>query len=291
MNVQFTDDIELYAAAVLPFLERDPVRCTVPLTVIANVRSGLLDTFTGSWVEEDSGAVVGTASWTPPFELLLSLMTPNAAEILADAWAEHVQGFGGVLGPGGVRGPGGVLGPREPAEACARRLGQLTRREPRVLIAERLFRLDGVIDPPQPEGGAVPATSNDRELALLWFEAFVVEAGVTRGYDLERDVQARIDEGRLHFWRTENGPVCCVGHTVNVAGVTRIGPVYTAPEQRERGFARALVAAVSRVRLERGDTACCLFTDLANPVSNAIYQQVGYRPVGDYAHVNLVEAG
>lgn len=69
--------------------------------------------------------------------------------------------------------------------------------------------------------------------------------------------------------------------------MTRIGPVYTPPKERGRGYARALVAAVSRRRLTEGDSACCLFTDLANPVSNAIYPQVGYRPVGDYALIRL----
>jgi uncharacterized protein len=28
---------------------------------------------------------------------------------------------------------------------------------------------------------------------------------------------------------------------------------------------------------------CCLYTDLANPTSNAIYYRIGYRPVCDAA--------
>jgi uncharacterized protein len=33
--------------------------------------------------------------------------------------------------------------------------------------------------------------------------------------------------------------------------------------------------------LAGGRRFCFLFTDLANPTSNSIYQQVGYRPVAD----------
>jgi predicted GNAT family acetyltransferase len=41
-----------------------------------------------------------------------------------------------------------------------------------------------------------------------------------------------------------------------------------------------LTAHVTRQILATGAEAC-LFTDLANPTSNSIYQRVGYRPVAD----------
>ena len=31
-----------------------------------------------------------------------------------------------------------------------------------------------------------------------------------------------------------------------------------------------------------------LFTDLGNPVSNSIYQQIGFRPIRDYAEMDRV---
>ena len=61
----------------------------------------------------------------------------------------------------------------------------------------------------------------------------------------------------------------------------RIGAVYTPPELRQRGYASALVAAVSQAELDRGRRWCFLFTDLANPTSNRIYQAIGYRPTRD----------
>ncbi len=61
----------------------------------------------------------------------------------------------------------------------------------------------------------------------------------------------------------------------------RIGPVWTAPASRGRGYATALVAAASRELLDRGARRVFLTTDLANPVSNAIYARIGYRPVDD----------
>ena len=44
----------------------------------------------------------------------------------------------------------------------------------------------------------------------------------------------------------------------------------------------ACVAALSQQRLASGKLFCTLFTDLGNPTSNSIYQQIGYRPVCDF---------
>jgi hypothetical protein len=57
--------------------------------------------------------------------------------------------------------------------------------------------------------------------------------------------------------------------------------VYTPPEFRGRGYASNLVAHLSQELLDEGRKFCFLFTDLANPVSNSIYQKIGYRPVSD----------
>jgi predicted GNAT family acetyltransferase len=58
--------------------------------------------------------------------------------------------------------------------------------------------------------------------------------------------------------------------------------VYTPPEYRRRGYASASVAALSQSLLNQGHQFCFLFTDLANPTANHIYQDIGYQPVGDW---------
>jgi predicted GNAT family acetyltransferase len=62
----------------------------------------------------------------------------------------------------------------------------------------------------------------------------------------------------------------------------RIAAVYTPPPLRGRGYASAIVADLSQKMLNAGRRFCFLFTDLANPVSNKIYQRLGYKPVGDW---------
>jgi uncharacterized protein len=42
-----------------------------------------------------------------------------------------------------------------------------------------------------------------------------------------------------------------------------------------------LVAAQTQWLLDHGKRFCFLFTDLANPTSNAIYERIGYRKVAE----------
>ena len=53
------------------------------------------------------------------------------------------------------------------------------------------------------------------------------------------------------------------------------------PDCRGRGYATALVAALSRELLERGKRKLFLTTDVANPTSNAIYARIGFRAESD----------
>jgi uncharacterized protein len=109
-------------------------------------------------------------------------------------------------------------------------------------------------------------------------EAFGEADAVSIVADADRWLARR---GRsLHLW--EDGDVVSLagtgGRTPN--GI-RIGPVYTPPDARRRGYASALVAAVSQAELDAGRRFCFLFTDLHNPTSNHIYQAIGYTPVRD----------
>ena len=86
----------------------------------------------------------------------------------------------------------------------------------------------------------------------------------------------RLRDERLLVW-DDDRVVSMVGTRPPVAGVVCLGPGYTPPEARRHGYATALVAEVSRRALAAGAAKCMLYTDLANPTSNHIYQAVGYH--------------
>ncbi|WP_017537743.1 GNAT family N-acetyltransferase [Nocardiopsis halophila] len=58
-----------------------------------------------------------------------------------------------------------------------------------------------------------------------------------------------------------------------MGGMVRIDPVYTPSRLRGRGYA--------------GAQEVVLFTDPANPTSNALYQRLGYHRIADFAGYRL----
>ena len=133
------------------------------------------------------------------------------------------------------------------------------------------------------------AGAADRSLLVGWLREFVIEAGVTGATQAEAMVDARMRRDGLLVWE-DGQPVSMVGVTPEVAGVVRIGPVYTPPPQRRRGYAGSAVAAVSRRALARGAQRCMLYTDLDNPTSNKIYAEVGYQRTVDWEEIALERA-
>jgi predicted GNAT family acetyltransferase len=95
-------------------------------------------------------------------------------------------------------------------------------------------------------------------------------------------VDDRLSFGGLVIWEEAGTPVSLAGRTRPAAGLARVGPVYTPPEQRGRGFGAAVTAAVTQAALDGGAEGVMLFTDLDNPTSNTLYQRLGYRPVTDW---------
>jgi predicted GNAT family acetyltransferase len=93
-------------------------------------------------------------------------------------------------------------------------------------------------------------------------------------------MRRRIADGLVSLWEHEE-PRAMAAFTLPVAGVSRIGLVYTPPPHRRHGFAAASTASATEAALGAGAEACVLFTQLANPQSNAIYRRIGYRAVAE----------
>ena len=180
----------------------------------------------------------------------------------------------------------GVLGPKEVAARFAERWTARHGTAGRVKTAERIFQLDQVVQPERPAVGRWRLLGQgDRAILARWIVAFIEEAyGEPADIDDPEAVAQRwIDQvGRIGYvWEDDGEVVSFVGASGETPNGIRIGPVYTPPDRRGRGYASSLTAAASQDQLERGRRFCFLFTDLANPTSNKIYQAIGYRPVVD----------
>jgi hypothetical protein len=231
----------------------------------------------GFWTVEADGRVVAAAAITPPHRLLLTQMTATAVEEVASGLRRE-----GLSIPG-------VVAPRETAEQFAEQWSRRSGHTFRLGHAMRIYQLKKVIHPGEVPGRMATAGMGDFDLLREWNDGFSTSVRAHVPATPER-VRQRIQDGETFLWRTP-APVSMA----HVAGPTpngiRISAVYTPPEHRCHGYASALVASVSQRMLDSGRAFCFLFTDLANPTSNSIYQRIGYRPVCDFAEYDFVGSG
>lgn len=132
-------------------------------------------------------------------------------------------------------------------------------------------------------GAPALATAPDNvELVADWLAAFHDEATPHAPVEDWRAFTARrIAAGQVHLWHDADAPVALAAVSARAAGVARVGPVYTPPGERRRGYGAAVTAAANAAALRGGAEHVALYTDLAYPTSNSLYQAIGYRPDHD----------
>lgn len=214
------------------------------------------------------------ALMTPPQRLVIYAVDPEAVcdiESLACHLADAGTEIPGVIGPAGT-----ALSFASAWAAKKSLTFELT-------MNERVYELTRVSCVPISKGSFKKAGTEDSELLIKWVAEFSKEAlGEDVTYESAKKlVDAKIAAGDAYLWVDEK-PVtvaCAARPTRNGIAVNF---VYTPGEFRRRGYATSCVAKLSEALLERGYGFCSLFTDLKNPVSNDIYQKIGYAPVGDF---------
>jgi predicted GNAT family acetyltransferase len=258
-----------FGEALRPLFDADPIRNSLPMGIVdIMIRSPGHYPGAVTWLaEDDLGVAVAGVLRTPPFPAV-AIGQPTALAAVADAMYEGAADVPGVNG----------LEPAAHAFASAwcGRSGMT----PQVAMQTTLHVLDAVQEVPQPPGAARDAGPDERELLVHWFEEFAAEAGVggTRDQHL-RSLQAAMGaEAGALLWDDADPVSFSLARWTSPAHA-RIGPVYTPPGHRRHGYATALVAHQTRRLLDAGAEACLLYTDQANPTSNAIYGRIGYRPV------------
>jgi len=277
VEVRRFEDPAAFFAHAAPFLERREAEHNLLLGLRTRLEAdrhafGPDDPYFA--VLESGGEIVGAAWRTPPHGLGLSRIDDLAA---VDALAEDVRELDlqGVIGP----------------VAAAERFAQLWQAETglvgRIAVAERIYEAREAFPPDGVPGRYRPYAGGDHDLVAEWMDAFAAEALAAmpvgaRETGAEFLARRAADvNGGLVVWEDDGRPVSAAGYGSPTPHGLRVGPVYTPPELRGKGYASALVGELTARLLASGRRYCFLYTDLSNPTSNSIYQRVGYRPVSD----------
>lgn len=274
MEVRRVADPSAFLAATNSLLLADEARHNLILRIAGTLRDHpALYPEHRLWLVEDAGRVIGAALQTPPFNLVLARSaTERATEALAEQLCED-----------GVELPG-VVGAIPEVDVFAEAWEARSEQRRRLRTQQRIYRLTEVRPIAPVSGRPRRATEVDRSLLLDWIAAFADEAlgeAASPLSNIERTVDTRLrGAGGFLLWE-DREPVSLAGWGGQTPNGVRIGPVYTSPELRRRGYGSAVTAAASADRLSAGRRFCFLYTDLANPTSNKIYMDIGYERVCD----------
>jgi uncharacterized protein len=223
------------------------------------------------WTVQNGVRIVGGAFWTPPFKPVLTRMEREALISLLAMMESTELRLNGVSGPAETA--------REFSDQWSRATGGRSRRSMDMWIRE----LTHVVDDSAAAGSFRGAEISDIPWLMKWGVDFHESVGLDEPMDVRQTVSEYVKDRRLFVWAVAGRPVSIAGYAGLTPNGARLNLVYTPPGERNKGYARACVGALCRYILSRVKSRCFLFSDAANPVSNRVYDRLGFRTVCDWA--------
>lgn len=277
------DDVSAFSARVLPVLMENEAANNLMLGIIERgIRMQMADEWLMAAVETAQGRIALITLMTPPHNLLIaqgeSQTTDEALDTLVEALQSEKIAIPGLLAEK-------TLARRFAARYEAKIGGTFT-----VDMEERIYELRAV-SAGRRVGTLRQATEKDMHFLPYWLGGFHADAlGAACTVEIEA-AQKHLERGSLYVLEDEGMPVCIAGAARKMPHGRSLGPVYTPPFLRCRGYATSCVAQLSQKLLDEGNDYCALFTDLSNPASNGAYMKVGYQPIADCTQMRYREAG
>jgi predicted GNAT family acetyltransferase len=224
---------------------------------------------------KNENRVILSALMTPPHNLTLfetnNLPNDGALKVLIEGVADKVS----IMG---------VMAEKELALRFAKIFNEVTGKNYNIEEDQRLYALTEVNNEYlQGEYTFRPANEQDMSFLPYWCNGFHNDCFPNKN-DMQTSVgvaEHHLSSKRLYILEDKGVAVTMAGNSRNMLSAGGVGPVFTPPYFRKRGYASACVARLSRQILESGKKYCVLYTNLANPISNSIYQKIGYKTICD----------
>lgn len=256
-----------FVANVIPALSQREAENNLPFGIAMRLAAGQLDSAGAVLLSVESGTtIVAGAVWTPPRDIVVTRLSAPAARVIADHFMTSPVPIGGAAGPDSSG--------RELAELIAQSRGQHVE----LRMRQRVYELTALTPVPEPSGEARLASLEEQSFVAQCYDEFVAETGIVSASDSRSWAEAEIKAGSAYLW-DHAGPRALACISRETPSGRCVGPVYTPPPFRRRGYATSLVAEIARQILKSGKRFACLFTDDANPTPNHIYQMIGFHEV------------
>jgi len=225
-------------------------------------------------VSDEKGIRI-TALMTPPHNITLyatdNIIDPEAINCLIDGLIDYEIP--------------GVTTEKKLAECFANEYTARKGLTFKITMNQRIYELKAVNPDIKQFGSVRLLDERDMHFFPYWVEAFYAsnsygktEMAIPQDGEAYRYLLSR---KKIYVLEVNGIPVSMAGYTRELQTAIGIAFVYTPPYYRGRGYATSCVAQISQMALDKGFSKCVLYTDLLNPISNSIYQKIGYKPVCD----------
>lgn len=244
--------------------------------IIGNILKLEKESLEGSFmatVKDDEKALQVVVVCTPPFSMRI-YTTPwakahDALNFLAKTFCEYKINVPGVIGTS------------ETVEAFSAFYGAYTGYHPKVKANLKGYKLTKVNPLPQVSGQLTLATLQDIYYLPYWQLGFreACHMSLPDFMTTVEMVERSVAHESLYVWKDEK-PVSMAGKAKVLVNGIVVGQVYTPAHFRGHHYATACVGALSQKLLNEGHQFVALFAEQDNPISNKIYQAIGYQFIG-----------
>ncbi|MAW07562.1 MAG: hypothetical protein CME61_04695 [Halobacteriovoraceae bacterium] len=180
----------------------------------------------------------------------------------------------------------GVGGDQVISQSVAEELGKVIDKNYRINDHLGIYELNSLIMPDICESILLQQNEVEENLVLDWTIAFIKECHLAPNIEpveVAKNLLKRHKSTKgYRFLRNVDGEIVsmAVKHREFEDRAT-VSYVYTPPKYRRKGYGKIVTALLSKELLEGKYVQCNLFTDMKNPTSNKIYQEIGYKFIGE----------
>ncbi|MGR5961436.1 GNAT family N-acetyltransferase [Bacillus paranthracis] len=176
----------------------------------------------------------------------------------------------------------GLIGNKKIVQRLAEEIAVLANKKTTVAMEQGIYELKQVKK--KWNGDEVFREVNSDELTLIeqWIYQFCGDVNLpTTKEEAKQTAHTLITNHRLFGLEVDGKLVSVARKTRPTKNNITVNFVYTPKEERKKGYASNCVAALSQRMLDEGYKTTTLYTDLANPTSNKIYQEIGYEQIAE----------
>lgn len=280
MKFQRYENAKKFARIATPFLEKNEDKFSLFLGVLQAINDGKYEEPYMATIEEE-GDLLALFQMTPPHPANIIFVNENRMEECIDLSINELIRQAIPINS--------IISVKEWAYAFAQKWQEKTGQSFSVLMDQGLYRLDQIDESLEKSPGSWRyATNDDASLIEKWYSQFEEDTGLlnTAPVEINKRVKAMLDAKEAFLWENEGQIVSMMKKARPTANGVTVSLVFTPKEERKKGYARTMVAAGSKELLKEFQF-CVLYTDMLNPTSNKIYQEIGYKKLRDSVHLGF----